>query len=158
MTGHWYRGWTMLELGQSHGSAFARSWHRLPYGPGNSGFITTAPLTERTRKAGTWTVYKGGQMVSYAAVRLHQRLYLHLTRLADHTNSRQWLYWFSLVLKFAFMYLSSGNRHGACAVTVHVWQLRWCSIISSLTQTGLLLDNVPMTPESWQQCPSTGVQ
>jgi len=83
----------MSELGQSLGAnrlpAFARNWHRLPYGPGNGGFVTAVPLSERAREAGTWTVYKGGQCAKWCHV---QQLGPGRLHRSSRTHS-QWTLW-----------------------------------------------------------------
>ena len=86
----------MLELGQSpgviHSPAFARSYHRLPCGPGNGGFVAGAPLSECTRKAETWTVYKEGQCAKWCHMQQLGPERLHQSLVSSRTHS-QWTLW-----------------------------------------------------------------
>ena len=80
--------WVML----FKNSYFSKLWHRLPYGPRNGSFIAAVPLSERTRKAGTWTVYKGGQCAKWCRMQQLGPGRLHRSSVSSWTHS-QWTLW-----------------------------------------------------------------
>jgi len=130
---HWLRLWvdgcSMLKEITNTASihkSFARNWHRLPHGPGNGSFVTAVPVSERTRKAGTWTVYKGGQ----SAKRCHMQQLgpgrLHRSSVSSQTHS-QWTLWgLWLGHRCCGHGRSKPDRHGEGLPRLGRFSARWC--------------------------------